>query len=304
MAQRVAVLIPCFNEAPTVATVVADFARELPHATIYVFDNNSTDETAAVAARAGAVVIPEKRQGKGHVMASMLAGVDADVYVLVDGDATYPADRVHDLLDPIARKRADHVVGARRAVAPDKAYRRFHTFGNRMVTFLVNRIFGTALEDVMSGYRAFTRDVALNVPILSSGFDVETEFTLQTLEKGFVIVETPVPYLERPAGSVSKLSTYRDGARVLLRVATILKDFRPFSFFAGLAGVTAVLSLLAGYRPIADYVRERYVYHVPLAILAAVLGVISVGLLQTGIVLATMNARFRELHALRRRTRS
>lgn len=303
MNPSVAVLIPCYNEALTVEAVVADFRAQLPDARIYVFDNNSTDGTADKARAAGATVLREKRQGKGFVMASMMEKIDADLFVLVDGDSTYPADRVHDLIAPVLEQRADQVVGSRQAVDPNKAYRPFHTLGNTLVTFLVNRIFATNLRDVMSGYRVFTREVALNVPILSGGFDVETEFTLQTLEKQFVIVEVPVAYLERPQGSVSKLSTYRDGFRVLRRIGTILKDFRPFTFFGGLAGFIAFLSLLAGYEPIADYVRERYVYHVPLAILAAVLGSISVGLFQTGLLLATMNARFRELHALRRRDR-
>lgn len=300
-AASIAVLVPCYNEAATVGRVVSDFARELPGARIYVFDNNSTDATAEIAAKAGAIVIPEKRQGKGHVVMSMLQKVDADVYVMVDGDSTYPADRVHDILAPVLEDRADHVVGARRAVDAEKAYRPMHGLGNWLVTFLVNRIFSTSLEDVMSGYRAFTRDVALHTPLLSGGFDVETEFTLQTLEKGFVIEEVPVPYLERPEGSHSKLSTYRDGFRVLKRIATILKDFRPMAFFGGLAAVTLALSLLAGWLPILDYVRERFVRRVPLAILAAALGGIAIGLFQTGVVLTTLNARIREIQALSRR---
>lgn len=299
----IAVLVPCYNEALTVGRVVEDFARELPQAKIYVFDNNSTDATAEIAAQAGAIVIPEKRQGKGYVVMSMLEKVDADVYVMVDGDSTYPADRVHDLLAPVLQERADHVVGARRAIDAEKAYRPMHGLGNWLVTFLVNRIFSTSLEDVMSGYRAFTRDVALHTPLLAGGFDVETEFTLQTLEKGFVIEEVPVPYLERPEGSHSKLSTYRDGFRVLKRFATILKDFRPMAFFGGIAAVTLALSLLAGWLPILDYVRERFVRRVPLAILAAALGGIAIGLFQTGVVLTTMNARIREIHALARRRR-
>ncbi len=299
----IAVLVPCYNEALTVGRVVEDFARELPQAKIYVFDNNSTDATAEIAAKAGAIVIPEKRQGKGYVVMSMLEKVDADVYVMVDGDSTYPADRVHDLLAPVLQEQADHVVGARRAIDAEKAYRPMHGLGNWLVTFLVNRIFSTSLEDVMSGYRAFTRDVALHTPLLSGGFDVETEFTLQTLEKGFLIEEVPVPYVERPEGSHSKLSTYRDGFRVLKRIATILKDFRPMAFFGGLAAATLALSLLAGWLPILDYVRERFVRRVPLAILAAALGGIAIGLFQTGVVLTTMNARIREIHALARRRR-
>jgi glycosyltransferase involved in cell wall biosynthesis len=167
-----AVLVPCFNEALTIATVVSDFATALPEARIYVFDNNSTDGTALEAEGAGAIVLSEGRQGKGYVLAAMLSKIDADIYVLVDGDATYPASKVRELIEPLMLGTADHVVGARRASDPKRAYRAFHTLGNRLVTFLVNRIFGTHLEDVMSGYRAFTRDVARSVPLLSAGFDV------------------------------------------------------------------------------------------------------------------------------------
>jgi glycosyltransferase involved in cell wall biosynthesis len=300
---RTAVLIPCLDEEPTVGRVVADFRRALPDATVWVFDNDSRDATSRVAAEAGATVVRVPRRGKGHVLAQALARVDADAYVLVDGDATYPADRVRDLLAPIEAGLEHHVVGARQAQDPSAAYRPLHGAGNRLVTFLVNRIFRTRLKDVMSGYRAFSREVARNVPVLAGGFDVETEFTLQSLEKGFGVVEIPVAYAARPPGSRSKLSTFRDGFRVLARVVTILKDFRPFAFFGGLALATAALSLLAAWPAIQDYVEHRYVYHVPLAVLAGVLGVVAVVLLGIGTVLATMNARFRELHALARRDR-
>lgn len=299
-AGRVVILVPCFDEAPTVGDVVRDFAREVPEAAIYVIDNNSTDETARLAAEAGAHVLTEKRQGKGHVVSGALARIDADLYVMVDGDGTYPADRVRDLVAPILDGRADHVVG-RRIAKDASAYRAFHTMGNRLVTFLVNRIFGTALEDVMSGYRAFTREVARTVPLVAAGFDIESEFTLQTLEKAFVLEEIDVAYLPRPAGSESKLSTFRDGGRVLLRIATILKDFRPMAFFTTLSVGTLALSGLCGWPPIADYIEKQYVDHVPLAVLAAALGVVGLNLLGVGVVLTTINARFRELHALRRR---
>jgi glycosyltransferase involved in cell wall biosynthesis len=298
---RIAVLIPCYNEEFTVARVIRDFRAQLPEAEIVVFDNNSTDGTSAIAAAEGAVVVREAKQGKGYVVAAMLNKIDADIHVMVDGDCTYPADRVHDLIAPVAEGRADQVVGARRAVDPGKAYRPLHGLGNRVVTSLVNSVFGSHLGDVMSGYRAYTRELAQSVPVLSGGFDIETEFTLQCLEKGFVIVEVPVAYHERPEGSHSKLSTYRDGFRVIVRIVRILKDFRPFLFFGGLAVASALLCLLCGYLPVMDYIRERYVYHVPLAVLAGFLGTISIGLLQTGVVLATINTRFLELSALHRR---
>ncbi len=297
----VAVLIPCFNEVVTIGKVVTDFRRELPDALVFVFDNNSTDGSAAAAAAAGATVVHESRQGKGFVIAAMLEKVEADVYIMVDGDATYPAGRVHDLIRPLIAGRADHVVGARRAVNPERAYRPLHPFGNRLVTFLVNRVFRTNLQDVMSGYRAFTRDVARGVPILSRGFDVETEFTLQSLEKGFRIEELPVVYVARPKGSQSKLSTFGDGFRVLRRIVVILKDLRPFPFFATLAGVCSLLSVVVGWPPVHDYLLYKYVYHVPLAVLAGFLGLIAIVLLGVGTILSTINFRFREIHVLGRR---
>lgn len=303
MTRTIAVMIPCFNEAATIGTVVAAVRQELPAAEVYVFDNGSTDGTPDAARQAGARVMFETRRGKGFVVAAMLERVAADLYVLIDGDGTYPVAKVHDLLRPILAGEADQVVGARHVEDASHAYQPFHQTGNRVVAFLVNRIFGTSFEDVMSGFRAFTVEVADHVPFLSGGFDVETEFTLQTLEKGFVIAEVPVPFRERPTGSVSKLSTWRDGARVLVRIVTILKDFRPFTFFGVLAVGAAGLSLACGILPIRDYVVERYVHHVPLAILAGILGSIAIGLLQTGVVLATLNARLMEFHRLRRRSR-
>ena len=298
---RVAILIPCFREERTVGDVVRAFRAELPDAAIWVYDNGSDDRTANVAMQAGARVRVERRRGKGNVIQAMLRDVDADVYVLVDGDSTYPAPAVHDLIAPVRTGEADMVVGARRAAAEGSPYPRLHPLGNRLVTFLVNRMFGASLEDVMSGYRAFHREVARNVPLTASGFDVETEWTLQSLEKGFTIAEVPVIYRERPEGSHSKLSTFRDGARVLWRIVTILKDFRPLVFFGGLAACSAVLSLLCGVLPVMEYVRERYVHRVPLAILAGFLGTIALGLLQTGVVLSSLNNRFLEMHRLRRR---
>jgi glycosyltransferase involved in cell wall biosynthesis len=299
--ERIAVLVPCFREESTIGAVVRSFREALPQAEVWVFDNASDDGTAEKAREAGARVRTEPRRGKGNVVQAMLREVDADLYVLVDGDSTYPADRARDLLAPILEGRADQVVGARRAAAGERAYPRLHPLGNRVVTFLVNRIFGTRLEDVMSGYRAFHREVARHVPLTATGFDVETEWTLQTLEKGFVIEEIPVVYRERPEGSHSKLSTFRDGVRVLWRIVRILKDFRPLAFFGALAIVSAILSALCGALPVMEYARERYVHRVPLAVLAGFLGTIALGLLQTGVVLSSLNNRFLEIHRLRRR---
>ena len=241
----VAVLIPCFNESCTIGKVVADFKKELPQATVYVFDNNSTDDTAAIARSAGALVIREIKQGKGFVVAAMLSKVSADYYVMVDGDDTYAADRVNNLLKPVMEGNADMVVGQRLVAYTTTAFRPFHVFGNHLVVSLINLIFSTKLTDVMSGYRAFTREVAVSLPIVASGFDVETEMTLQLLYRGYVIKEVQVPYKERPEGSSSKLSTFRDGAIVLLKIMGIFKAYKPLTFFGGLG----LISLLAGIIP-------------------------------------------------------
>jgi glycosyltransferase involved in cell wall biosynthesis len=291
----IAVVIPCYNEAPTIAKVVGDFRRVLPHATIYVFDNNSSDATARLAADAGAVVIREKRQGKGFVIAAMLTKLTADYFLMVDGDDTYPADAAPQLLAPVMRDEADMVVGQRLSTFEKESFRPLHVFGNRLVRKIVNLIFSAGLQDIMSGYRAFSRDVAENLPIVASGFDVETEMTLQLLYRGFVIREVPVAYGVRPSGSVSKLHTYRDGARVLLKIITVFKAYKPLTFFGSLALVSWLIGLVIGYFPIREYILHAYVYSVPKAILASsmvLLGVILAGL---GLLLHTVNFRILEM---------
>src|SRR3712207_6799242 len=284
----VAVLIPCFNEGLTVGKVVRDFRQALPHAAIYVFDNNSTDDTAAQARRAGAAVIREKRQGNGAVVAAMLAKVDADYFVMVDGDDTYPAEQAGDLLAPLLRGEADMVVGQRLSVYGQGSFRRLHVSGNLLVRGLINRIFSSRLQDIMSGYRAFTREVALNLPIVASGFDVETEMTLQLLYRRFVIREIPVAYRARPEGSSSKLRTIPDGIRVLLKILGVFKAYKPLTFFGGLALLAMTAGLVVGYFPVAEYFAYRYVFSVPKAILAASLVMIALLLASIGVLLHTL----------------
>jgi glycosyltransferase involved in cell wall biosynthesis len=293
----VAVVIPCYNEAPTIAKVVGDFRRVLPDATIYVFDNNSSDATACLAAEAGAVVIREKRQGKGFVVAAMLTKLSADYFLMVDGDDTYPADAAPQLLAPVMRDEADMVVGQRLTSFEKDSFRPLHVFGNRLVRKIVNSIFsaGPPLHDIMSGYRAFTRDVAENLPIVASGFDVETEMTLQLLYRGFVIREVPVDYGVRPSGSVSKLHTFRDGARVLLKIITVFKAYKPLTFFGSLALVSWFIALAVGYFPIREYIIHDYVYSVPKAILASSLVLLGVILAGVGLLLHTVNFRILEM---------
>ena len=294
-APRIAVLVPCYNEERTVAQVVRDFHRALPDATVYVFDNASTDRTSAVAREAGAVVVREKRKGKGNVIAAMFAKVDADVYLMVDGDATYPADAAPALLAPVLRGDADMVVGQRLSVYEEKSFRPLHVFGNKLVRTLINGIFGARLNDIMSGYRAFTREVALSIPVVASGFDVETEMTLQLLYRRFVIHEVPIAYGVRPEGSESKLRTFRDGTLVLLKILGVLKAYKPLTFFGGLALLSAAAGLVAGWFPVKQFLLTRYVESVPLAILAASLMILATVFATMGVLLHTLNFRILEL---------
>jgi glycosyltransferase involved in cell wall biosynthesis len=295
---RVALLIPCFNEERTIGKVVDDFRRELPHADIVVIDNCCTDGTAAIAAEHGALVVKEPRQGKGFAVETMFDRFDADVYVMVDGDDTYDAGAVHRLMAPILVGEADMAVGTRLASHGANAFRRFHLLGNNLIRYLVNWVGSAQLTDILSGYRAMTRRAALRLPVVSSGFDIETELTLQMLYYGMRIVEVPVAYGERPPGSVSKLRTFRDGALVLWRIFTLFRTFKPLTFFGGLGLVFFALGLLAGIPPVNDYLTDpnHFVSHVPLAILAMGLVALGFGNVFVGILLHALNWRIRELH--------
>jgi glycosyltransferase involved in cell wall biosynthesis len=291
---RVAVLIPCYNEAITIEKVVRDFRAELPDADIYVYDNNSTDETADLAQVAGAMVRTEKKQGKGFVIRSMFRDVDADVYVMVDGDDTYPADQVRDLIRPVVEGRADMVVGNRLARYGERSFRPLHVFGNHLVVRSINAVFWSRVEDVMSGYRAFSREFVKSVPVVSRGFEVETELTLQALYRDFVIREVPIQYGERPEGSHSKLQTYRDGARVLLKILDICKAYRPLLFFSVIAIFLALLGLALGTLPIFEFLTTGTITLLPSAILASALEVIAVVTVVAGLVLDSIKHHFRE----------
>ena len=293
---RIAVLIPCHDEAETIGKVVDDFRRQLPESVVYVFDNCCTDATARIAADHGAVVCKEPRKGKGFVIEGMLGRIDADYYVMVDGDDTYPADKVHDLLAPVMAEEADMVVGARLSEYGQESFRRLHVAGNGLVRWLINRIFGARLTDILSGYRAFNRKVIQRVPIVSSGFEVETEMTFHILYYKLMLVEVQVPYGRRPEGSVSKLRTFRDGFRVLWKLFNLVRAFKPLTFFGILCILLFVLGVLAGLPPIIDYFSTGAVPHFPLAILAAGLMILSAGSFAVGLILHAMNWRFKELH--------
>lgn len=295
---RIAIIIPCYQEELTIGKVVRDFRKELPEAEIYVYDNNCTDRTAAEAQQAGAIVRREKRQGKGYVVASMFEQVDADLLVMVDGDDTYEAGKVHELLAPILKGDADTTSATRLHTYTEKSFRPFHLVGNQMVCAAINWMFKTRIKDVFSGYRAFTREAAAAIPITSRGFDVETELTLQALYRGLVIVEIVSPYRERPAGSFSKLSTFSDGFAVLLKLFLILKSYKPLTFFGLCSGALLLLGGAAGARPVYEYLTERYVHAVPSAILAAALVLLAFFTLGLGLILNSTNLRLLELEKL------
>ena len=296
---RTAILIPCFNESATIAKVVHDLRAALPGAVVYVFDNNSTDQTAAFAREAGAVVMREKRKGKGHVVSTMLWKIDADYYLMVDGDDTYPAAAASALLEPLYADEADMVVGQRLSVYSDRAFPRFHVLGNNLVRGTINMIFGSHLTDTMSGFRAFTREVAESMAIVSTGFDVETEMTLQCLYQNFVIREVAVTYGQRPSGSVSKLRTFRDGARVILKILGMFKAYKPLTFFGGMGLCCFMIAAAPALHVALAYWRRGVVENTALAVLAAGLLAIGVMLSAIGITLHTVNARILEMmHAL------
>ena len=302
---QVAVLIPCRDEEATVGKVIDDFRSQIPGADIYVFDNCCTDNTVKVAAGRGAIVLKEPRRGKGFVIEGMFDRIEADVYVMVDGDDTYPAESVGELLDPILNGDADMVVAARLSEFTGESFRPLHVWGNKLVRRLVNWVAHSELTDIMSGYRAFSRRVVQRLPVVSAGFEVETEMTIQMLYHQMKIIEVQVPYRGRPEGSQSKLRTFSDGARVVWKVFSLFRAFKPLTFFGSFGLLFFVLGVLAGIPPVYDYmtVPGHYVHHVPLAILASGLMILSAGSVFLGILLHAVNWRFRELHNVLTRDR-
>jgi glycosyltransferase involved in cell wall biosynthesis len=294
---RVTVAIPCYNEAATIAKVVRDFRAQLPDAAILVIDNDSSDATAGEAQEAGARVLREKRRGKGYAMQAILETVESDLCVVVDGDDTYFAEDVHALLEPLLADRADMVVGDRLGQASSQALSDLHRFGNRVILRIINLVFRTSFKDVLSGYRAVNRSFVRAVPLIAGGFETETELTLQALEKGLVIQEIPVRYRARPQGSLSKLSPWSDGYRILITMAVLLRNHRPLYFFsliaAGLLGFDLVCLLawtFVGRWPVP-------------AVVVAAAAATAVGLVLLGVVLNAVTAGFREMAALARRPR-
>lgn len=290
MADKVAVLIPCYNEAVTIGKVVDDFKRVLPDADIYVYDNNSKDDTAAIAEDHGAIVRTEPRQGKGNVVRQMFREIDADYYIMVDGDDTYPAEAAPRLLEPLMNDAADMTVGDRlsNGTYGEENDRAFHGFGNNLVRWLIKVIYGYAFDDVMTGYRAFNRIFVNTMPVLSEGFQIETELSIHAVDKRFRITDVPIDYRDRPEGSYSKLSTFGDGAKVLRAIASLFKDHKPMAFFGWLALILIVLGLIAGIPVIAEYFQTGLVPRFPTAILAIALVICGALSFTAGIILDTV----------------
>ncbi|MCK0095711.1 glycosyltransferase family 2 protein [Yoonia sp. F2084L] len=294
---KIVVLIPCYNEETPIAQVVSDFKQALPDADIYVYDNNSTDDTVAVAKAAGAIVRSEPQQGKGNVVRRMFSDIEADVYVMVDGDNTYEAKAAPQLVAKLVDENLDMVSGCR-VTEIQEAYRPGHRFGNWMLTGLVSAIFGKRTTDMLTGYRVFSRRFVKSFPALSRGFEIETELTVHALELRMPIADVETAYLDRLPGSDSKLNTIRDGFRILRMIILLVKEERPLQVFGLLGGLLFLISLVLGYPVVAEYVETGLVPRFPTAILASAIAVIAVLVILAGLILDTVTLGRREMKRL------
>ena len=292
----IAVLIPCYNEAKTIAKVVRDYRAALPEADIYVYDNNSTDHTDDIAREAGAIVRYEYRQGKGNVIRSMFREIDADCYLMIDGDDTYPAENAREMVDLVLERKVDMVVGDRlSATYYTENKRPFHNMGNRLVKGLVNTIFKGSVSDIMTGYRAFSYQFVKSFPVLSKGFEIETEMTIHALDKNLSVQSVQVEYRDRPADSPSKLNTYSDGMKVLRTIVRLYKEYRPMSFFGLLAALMALVSVILFIPIFAEYLHTGLVPRFPTLIVCGVMGTMALLLWVCGLILDTVAKKHRQL---------
>lgn len=294
--EKIAVLIPCYNEELTIEKVIKDFKRELPDADIYVYNNNSKDKTEEIARKNGAIVVNEYKQGKGNVVRSQFRDIDADIYVMVDGDDTYPAEFIHKLIEPVKNGQADMAIGDRlsNGTYQKENKRPFHEFGNNLVKKAINILFDTDLKDIMTGYRVFNKRFVKNMPVLSQKFEIETEMSLYALDKKYIIKEIPIEYRDRPEGSSSKLNTVSDGIKVVKTIARMFKDYRPFKFFGIIALIFFALGLLVGIPVLVEFFKTTYITKVPSAILATGCMSLASVAFQCGIVLDTITRQHRE----------
>ncbi len=299
MKSKIAVLIPCYNEGKTIEKVVTDFKRELPEADVYVYDNNSTDNTAELALRAGAIVRTETRQGKGNVMRSMFREIDADCYLIIDGDDTYPANHAREMCDLVLQEQVDMVIGDRLSSTYFEENKRpFHNVGNRLVRFLINKLFKSQVTDIMTGYRAFSRLFVKNMPILSRGFEIETEMTIFALDRNFKIREIPITYRDRPMGSYSKLNTFSDGFKVVKTVFQLFRDYKPFLFFSTVALLLVAVSLCLFIPVFIEYLQTGLVLRFPTLFVSGFIMVLAMLFYIGGLILEVMAKKHRQLFEL------
>lgn len=297
--QKIAILIPCYNEVKTIEKVVKDYRKALPMADIYVYDNNSTDGTDKIARKAGAIVRYEYRQGKGNVIRTMFRDIDADCYLMIDGDDTYPAESAVEMCELVLSGRADMVIGDRLSSTYFVENKRlFHNFGNKIVRFSINFLFKNKVKDIMTGYRAFSYEFVKGFPVLSKGFEIETEMTIHAVDKNFKIVEVPVTYRDRPSGSVSKLNTYSDGIKVLNTIAVLFKEYKPFYFFGLISLLLLLLSLIFGVPVIIEFFETGLVPRFPTLIVSGVFLTLAFLFWITGIILDVIVKKNRQSYEL------
>lgn len=290
--------IPCYNESITISNVVRDFRAAYPEARILVIDNASTDDTASIARKEGAEVISEPRKGKGNAVQRLFLECTSEYLIMVDGDDTYPAEEAAKLLKKIEEEGGDTIVGTR-VSSEAAAFKTTHTWANEFLAWIIGTIFRSPVGDLFSGYRLFTKAFYRNVPVLSTGFEVETELAIQTIDKGFIQKDVGINFRSRPEGSFSKLNTVQDGLRVLRVIVTVVKDFKPMMFFSCIGLFFLALTLVAGAFPLADFIRYRYIYHVPFAVLAVGLGLLTSLSFMCGLLLDTIVRYEREQFLLR-----
>jgi len=289
----IAIAIPCYNEESTVAKVISNFRNQLPDAGIFVFDNNSSDNTAKIAEENGARIIYEKKQGKGYAIQRMFRTMNADILIMVDGDGTYFAEDVYRLIEPIKNGGADMVVGDR-LHQKKGGFSNSHRFGNAVFRSLLNYLFNTNYRDILSGYRAMKKDFYQNIPLLAGGFEVETELTLQSLDRGYSIIEIPINYTDRPQGSYSKISKFKDGSRIIFTIISLLRDYRPMIFFSYLGGAFIIAGMFFGSVVVEEYYLTGFIKRVPTAILAIALTIVGFNAIISGLILSAVSRRQKE----------
>ncbi len=296
MNHKIAVLIPCYNESKTIATVVSDFKKQLPEAEIYVYDNNSTDNTADIARQAGAIVRYEQRQGKGNVVRRMLADIEADCYLLVDGADTYPSDNAKEMCDIVLNEHYDMVIGDRLSSTYFQENKRpFHDYGNRFVRYAINQIFHSDIKDIMTGYRALSRHLVMSVPLLSEGFEIETELTINVLDNQLRIKQIPIEYRDRPIGSTSKLSTFKDGIKIIATIFRLFRDYKPLVFFSWISSILILASLLILLPVFIEYLQTGLVPRFPTLIVCGFIILFAILLWMCGLILQVLLIRHRQL---------